>query len=462
MEQLIDEEEWLNIHGLRAEANDTETENDRETRSRIESELAYQKEIHDKIFAAEDSEEEIEGVDGSNTNGKHDPNRRMRKRRRREEQLEKWKHDEINILTSSFMNSNNESLDTDDTEEESGKQLFTKPVILRANLKELASRSDTVFTMASNRHLFRKPQKGSGGSDDDDVENHDSNATSDSKTPFSLSLCDYSTESVESFLRTLLSSPSPIAGSDAATDIPPEHVIDCCRLAHYLQCQEFLDYIVDYFLMAPDSIDNENCRFLCKLANELSLPRLWEASVNHMLSSLDQFGGEESSMSNGSDREAHLWQDLSPALKREIQDLRGILRSSNRKQVYFSTYHEYLGLLAEQHQYYRERLEDAKQGLAIRLEEETVLRTELEGLVDERQSLCDGGSHPYRSARLDERIENTSRRLMGLDRGKEYVTSKIEKQTRRVDTLKALLVEQKKVFGGGEESENRGLRFETK
>eukprot|EP00536_Pseudo-nitzschia_multiseries_P016089 jgi/Psemu1/292352/fgenesh1_pg.1017_\ len=470
---LIDEQEWLNIHGLRAEAaGGTENENDRETRRRVESEFAYQKEIHDKIFAAEDLEEEIDGIGNDCRSGSTDVSRRMSKRRRWKEQLEQWKNDEIDILTSSSPNgsSDDADADVDVAEQGSSKQLSPKIVILRANLKALASRSDTVFAMASNRHLFHKVRRdncnaGSHDDCDEDGEIPDSNAKLDSTaTNVSLSLCEFPTESVESFLRVLLSSPSPLNGSDSATYIPPEHVIDCCRLAHYLQCQELLDFIVDDYLMAPDSIDNDNCRFLCKLADELSLPRLWEASVNHMLSSLDRFedeGCNGNSNSSGSGGEIHLWEDLSPALKQEIQDLRGILRSSNRKQVYFSTYHEYLALLAEHHQYYRERLEDAKHGLAIRSEEETALCTELEGLLEETRLLYGGGGG-FRNARLEEQIKYTRLRLEGLARGRQYAASKIEKQTRRVDMLKVLLVEQKKVFGGGggSDCENRESGFE--
>jgi len=501
--QLIDEEEWFNLYGLRAEADkNSENENEREARRRFESEFAYQEEIHAKIFAAEDLEEQLEDDEDGDESGIFKSRRRGKGRR-----LEKWENDEIDILTSSFSSSTTSkstttihvSSDTSTAEEESSKEFIHEIVILRANLKALASRSDMIFTMAYNQHLYSNTKMGNwndknsstSSSHENGSEINDLDTQSHSKTNLSLSLCDYPTESVKIFLRVLLSSPSPVANSDSPIlDIPPEHVIDCCRLAHYLQCHELLDLIVDAYLMAPDSISSENCLFLCKLADNLSLPRLWEASVNHMLSSLDKFS-EQGNINNDDDNnnsnmnsnsninsshkeDAHLWRGLSPALKKEIQALRGILQSSNRKQVYFSTYHEYLGILGEQHEYYRERFENAKHGLAIRLEEENALRSELERLQQARLSLTGAGggtrtvvrgefvSYRNRKMQLDRQIESTKFRLEGIARGKEYATSKIEKQAVKVDTLKALLVEQKKIFGGSEECENCGPRFEQR
>ena len=58
--------------------------------------------------------------------------------------------------------------------------------------------------------------------------------------------------------------------------------------------------------------------------------------------------------------------------------------------------------------------------------------------------------------RLDKTIQQTQDRLEGLHKGKEYADEKIRRQTHKVDTLKALWKEQKKVFGGGScESEEK-------
>lgn len=144
---------------------------------------------------------------------------------------------------------------------------------------------------------------------------------------------------------------------------------------------------------------------------------------------------------------------MGPELKKEIQALRGILKSSNRKQIYFSTYHEYLALLAEQHQYYKERLQDAKDSYTVRLNEEKKLIQELDSLQEERKSNWFGGG--YSNIRLDRKIACLEDRLKGLVKGKEYVKPKIDRQIRKVDTLKTLLEEQKKIFGGGREENNQ-------
>ena len=460
--QLIDEEEWFNIYGLRQAANDDTADvdplnvNDQEISERVARETSYQKEISAKIFAQEEDQ----------------ANESNHEKRSRQLLLQQWTTEAvaIDISTTNFHNQEGiESLAAEHDEE---------IVVIRTNLKDLASRSDTVFVMASNQHLFHYRQNES-----------ESNIKTD-KNHLSLSLVEYSTESVKAFLRVLLTSSTKDEDS-----IPPEFVIDSCRLAHYLQCQQLLDSIVDDYLMPPGSIDHENCLFLCKLADELSIPRLWEASVNHMLSSLDKFKDEEnntstpttntstrtsttssssstrttisnSTIERKSESDSNLWSDLSPALKAEIQALRGILRSSNRKQVYFSTYHEYLALLAEQLQYYKERLEDAEHCQANRLETETRLNEELESLRTEKAS-----NGWYRNAHLDRQIETLIKRLEGLSRGSNYAATKIERQRKRVNALRALWKEQKKVFGGSnnnnnnnnEAYENRSnLRFEKK
>mmetsp|Transcript_9079 Transcript_9079/g.22515 ORF Transcript_9079/g.22515 Transcript_9079/m.22515 type:complete len:439 (-) Transcript_9079:120-1436(-) len=421
--QLIDEEEWFNIYGLRQASDDltlnaNANANDREISERVARENSYQKEISAKIFAQEEQANE----------SNHE---------KRSRQLQQWTTEAIDIVTTNFYNE-------EEGIESSAAEKNDEIVVIRTNLKDLASRSDTVFAMASNQHLFHSRENES-----------DPNAKTDN---LSFSLVEYSTESVKIFLKVLLSS------TKDEDSIPPEFVIDSCRLAHYLQCQQLLDSIVDDYLMAPGSIDHENCRFLCKLADELSIPRLWEASVNHMLTSLDKFEEtNNNSSTTKSNSDSNLWSDLSPALKAEIQTLRGILRSSNRKQVYFSTYHEYLALLAEQLQYYRERLEDAEYCQANRLETETRLNEELESLRTEKAS---NGWYRNRNARLDRQIETLSQRLEGLSRGSNYAATKIERQRKRVNALRALWKEQKKVFGGGndlEAYENRSnLHFEKK
>jgi len=461
MLQLIDEEEWFNLYGLReAAANQPPKAGDLETSDRISRELSYGKAVSDKIFAEEDTQNK-QAREAATT--------------KRSEQLKKWNKETIDILTSVMdQETTNESLSPkkrnrdeekmDKMEEDDDmKNNSTTTAIITTNLGKLAARSDTVFAIASNKYTFQQR------SSEDEIITHKNattNPSGNSSSYISLSLLDYSKESVQSFLEALLKDDQ----QQHQHIIPPEHVIDCCRLAHYLQCPPLLESIVDEYLLT--SIDHENCRFLCKLADELSLPRLWEAAINHMLSSLDRFNSNnnnctKTSQDSKNDNDdtntsqtanSNLWDDFSPALKAEIQALRGILRSSHRQTVYFSTYHEYLGLLAEQHQYYRERLEDARYAQTVRMEEIHQHQQRLETLLEEQAS-----NHRWlrHNLRLDKTIQQTKDRLEGLHKGKEYADEKIQRQTHKVDTLKALWKEQKKVFGGGScESEEKKLVFE--
>ena len=471
--QLIDEEEWFNIYGLRAGVGNNNNHDDddddddepgqrgpgqREIRDRVNSEQAYQNSIHAKIFNAEDrgefEDEMIGGGNKQNSNGSRDNGCcTNNKRRRRQKQLDEWENDLIDIVTMSS------STTTTTTKSVS--------VVFQTNLKQLASHSDTVFTMASNKHLYNNTNTNNTINSNND-RNKSSSDSSSSNDRLSLSLCDYTTESVNIFLRVLFLSSSLFEDKNnvvADMNIPPDYVIDCCRLAHYLQCGQLLDRIVDEYLLT--SIDNDNCRFLCKLSDQLSLPNLWEASVNHMLSSLDSLDDNNNNNKNNNNdidednvddsnedsNNNNLWNDMGPELKQEIQALRGILKSSNRKQIYFSTYHEYLALLAEQHQYYKERLQDAKDSYTVRLNEEKKLIQELDSLQEERKSNWFGGG--YSNIRLDRKIACLEDRLKGLVKGKEYVKPKIDRQIRKVDTLKTLLEEQKKIFGGGREENNQ-------
>lgn len=454
--QLIDEEEWFSMHALRSAggSDNEENESERMVRDMVDAERAYQNEVHARIFAEDDAKDNDENNCGSEGKSNDSFSSICANNKKRRRQLDEWENDEVDILTS-----NNGEKEGDKNHNPSNI------VVVRTNLKELASRSDTVFIMAANKHLYNNNNTKSSG------KNNNSNGINDNR--LSLSLCDYSTESVKILLRILLSSPSSFSSTATTTSststttttttststdlgddgigtfiIPPDHVIECCRLSHYLQCHQVMDAIVNDYLIP--SVDDNTCRFLCQFADELSLPNLWEMSVNHMLSSLDRFNDNYNDDHDGQhhqhENQNEIWDDMTPALKREIQALRTILKSSNRKRIYFSTYHEYLALLAEQLQYYKERLQDAVDSYTMRLTDERELKKEIKTLQDEREANWTFG---YRNnIRLDRKIANAECRLAGLTKAREYVKPKIDRQERKIDRLKILLEEQKVIFGG--------------
>jgi len=237
------------------------------------------------------------------------------------------------------------------------------------NLRQLASSCDTIYTMAESRPRFQ----------------------SDSTTPLLVSLEQYSIQSVSYFLRLLegdnLVDNTTYPNTGVSDEMDGQIIVDCCEIASYLQCPTLLDDILVPALIW--SVDSANCLSLYQLADRLHLPSLVEASVNHMMRSL------------GSVEEHAIWDDLTPELRERIKAIQHILQSSNRTQLFFSSFDEYLAVFAEQVDYYRERLEDA-------LHEQALLPNDSKGWA--------------------------------------YAQAKIDHQQERVRILKLVLQEQKNLF----------------
>jgi hypothetical protein len=107
-----------------------------------------------------------------------------------------------------------------------------------------------------------------------------------------------------------------------------------------------------------------------------------------------------------------IWGDLTPELQANITAIKSLLQSSNRRQIFFSSFTEYLAMFAEQVDYYRERLTEAK------LQQ------------DQHAAAC----HDDYST------------TCSSSRGWGYAQEKIDRQSDRVRTLQMVLAEQKKLF----------------
>jgi hypothetical protein len=154
------------------------------------------------------------------------------------------------------------------------------------------------------------------------------------------SLDSFSIEAVKSFLDTLNGTISPC-------DISDDHVLECCQIAHYLQCKCVLDPLVDILV---ESVDGENCKILLQLSDQLNLPRLFEQSLSFMMQSLEQT--------------QEVWEDLPSDLRTRIELMKQAIQSSilaGKSRLYFTSLEEYLAMFAETLNYHRERLADAKQ-----------------------------------------------------------------------------------------------------
>jgi hypothetical protein len=124
------------------------------------------------------------------------------------------------------------------------------------------------------------------------------------------------------------------------------------------------------------------------MADRLELPDLFERALFHMMKSMDKLEKHDA------------YDDFSPELKGRIADIRQVFKKAKdqpKKTLYFTSLQEYIAIFAENVQYHRERLEQAKE-------------------------------------------QNTFK-------FSAYQQSMIEKQELRVLTLEAMLQEQKRLFG---------------
>lgn len=254
--------------------------------------------------------------------------------KQRQERLNDWKEETVSLVTG-------------DMQEDP----------ISVNLAMLALHSDTVFAMANSRDHF------------------DGSA-------LSVSLPEYSCNALQAFLDMLPETYLPVEDSTIKYD----HIVDACRLSHYLQCTELLQKIVKILIA---EIDAANCLSLCQLAEQLALPVLMEASLSFIMKSLTSLETHE------------VWNELGSELQDQIQAIQAILKSNNRRDLFFSSFTEYVAVFAEQVQYYKERLAEAR--------------------IQQEQH------------------DETSPAWA-------YTQKKINRQAERVETLSMMLAEQKRIF----------------
>jgi predicted transcriptional regulator len=234
---------------------------------------------------------------------------------------------------------------------------------VEAEMKVLATHCDTVYAFVSSYKLYK------------DGSSHG----------MVFSLEEFSLESVCAFVDTL-------SGRNDPQNLPADSIVECCQIAHYLQCNSVLDPIVQILI---DAVDADNCKSLLELADQLSLHLLFERSLSHMMQSLEET--------------RQVWEDLPLDLRDRVDLMKKALQSSiltrRNSRLYFTSLDEYLAMFAETLTYQRERLLDAKQ----RQEEES-------------------GMHFVRS------------------RGWQYNQSQLENQERRFRRLEQVMELQKKAF----------------
>jgi hypothetical protein len=371
--QIQDIDEWLRFNGLRSPDDEPPEPaaygsfmsalNRTEAKAKHEAEERYQEEIHKAIFkeALEVEEEQQQHC---------------------QRLLQSWEDEMMEILT---------------------------PVKrFRVPLSKLAAECDTIFTMASSRRYIQSLEnvrkRETAQDDEEEKMSLDGSSSCNDYAMVTLTLDDYPASSVQEFLDVALYK-KPIS------QIGDEMVVDCCQIGHYLQCARILHGTVNILM---NHVDSENCLSLCQMADRLDLPDLFERSLFHMLKSFDHLENSDA------------YEDFSPELKGRISEIRQVFTTkiaaspdnSNMnnsssgpvigKPLYFTSLQEYIAIFAENVQYYKERLAEAK----------------------EQNASKSGEAYAY-------------------------AQSKIEKQELRVLTLEAMLQEQKRMFGNNNGSNKR-------
>jgi hypothetical protein len=231
--------------------------------------------------------------------------------------------------------------------------------------------------------------------------------------------------------------------------IPGQHIVECLKLSHYLQCRVMLETLTS---ILEHSIDSSNCMAICSLADSLNLKSLFEASVNYVIERLDAFqatsdreGNSEakSSFSNDGEDDAdgestELWTSLPYELRCRIITMRNVMRSSvigrgsKVSGLFFSSGAEFLAIFRETIRDQKERLAEAKE------RSEEIIRERTEEWVVRSQRR--GRLFDYST---DAKVEF----IHGAD--VKYSLEKIESQSMRVKTLEKFYEEQRAIFDGG-------------
>ena len=237
--------------------------------------------------------------------------------------------------------------------------------------------------------------------------------------------------------------------------ISEQHIVECLKLAHYLQCRVILETLTSILEL---SIDSRNCMAICSLADSLNLKSLFEASVNYVIERLDAFQGPasreedseaKSSLSNDDDDDddeeqnvSEVWSSLPYELRSRIMTMRNVMRSSvigrgsKVSGLFFSSGAEFLAIFRETIREQNERLAEAKE------RSEEVIRERTEQWVVR--------SHG-RGRLFDLSPDAKTDFIHGADVA--YSLDKIEKQSRRLKTLETFYEEQKTIFEGGQFNE---------
>ena len=253
-------------------------------------------------------------------------------------------------------------------------------------------------------------------------------------------------------------------------------IVVCCCLADYLQ-HDVLRQATERILR--NSIDTSNCLSLCQLADQLNMPTLFELSLRHMMQTLGSTtittDKNNKNNNNGEDKDKEKqekedsndnddnnnnnnnnWQDvMTPELRKRIVMIQTAIQSSvhdsQHCKLYFHSLQEYISLFAERVQYFRERLAEAQEQFDIQTQQyydnnKKNNKNNNHSSLHHRQDGTGTGYNNHYYSHNSQPYNNNKNDLIPGSQLWLDMKQKIDKQKQRVQTLSAVLTEQKKLL----------------
>jgi hypothetical protein len=324
---------------------------------------------------------------------------------------EKEEMDQKQQLLDSISGSNGKSGSDQRTRKALMSIITPKETIDNVSLYHFVDKCDTIYAFVKSdqwcnsvhkNHKKRKNNSNEGDSNGDDDDDGDNNNNSNDAKHVTFSLAQFDHSSILEFIAI-------VQESKKVEEITPECIIECCRIAHFLQAKAILQEIVD---IIKASIDADNCASICILADQLHIPSLMHSSMEYVMDKLDNIQTDD------------IWDDFPKSLQHHVITLRNAAKSSiigrgHTSKVLFTSSDEFIGIFSDTLREHKERLQEAK----MRQEE----------IIQDR-------------VRLNERRGRYAKKIDVYSGSVTDAAVKIEKQEIRLQTLETFYKEQKAIF----------------
>ena len=294
---------------------------------------------------------ERNGILGAHNNTNHQPTLDQSEAAQRIKDEEIYKK---NIL-SNFLQKDEATTFQNENEKEQKKKQFleslssglnqsisiitSEEIIHGLSLYDLCDKCDIIYAFASSSSQWSNSNSIKSTS----IESNNNHNHNNAHEKLTFSLKEYDPNAVQEFLAL-------VQGTKKAKDISAECIIECCRIAHFLQSNSLLEEIAD---IIKASIDAENCAYICILADQLEMPGLLQSSMRFVLDTFDKIETDT------------IWDDFPESLKHHVVTLRNAAKSSiiargSQSKVFFSSSNEFLGIFSDTLREHKERLQEAK------------------------------------------------------------------------------------------------------